>query len=181
MIIHPLPHENLRFTTSTQATRRPRAAARAHLIAHQRLFEEAELLRRELIAEKTSLLPSRLLEISTSHPKKRKNHNGCARRTQTYNRPPVDDTLPSEALLPPECLPPSVRLSHYLPASPPATPSDLHLAVMHAARALAAPHIRNSQSPARPRRWHAVKLPLDLSRYARRCNYGRRCAREVPE
>lgn len=99
--------------------------------------------------------------------------NGRARCAQAHYRPANHHTLPPQALLPSEQLPPPLRLQHSLcailfllqwscqrsqchprlfPSAPgasaPPTPSrDLHLAIMHPPRAQPAPHLCSAVAP----------------------------------
>ena len=132
-------------------------------------------------------------------------HHGhfFTRRPQACDQPPNDDSFSSETLLSRQQLPPSLRLQYPCPSAPrrwpsqwtechsrtltssccttPSSPGDLHLAVMHTARALTASHLGSPLITSRSTCGHSALLSPDLSGCAWRSYYGPRRAGPLRE
>lgn len=114
----------------------------------------------------------------------------CRYWQNVQNRPPVDNAVPSETILPTGQLPPPLRLCHPIAKlwrsskwpecdSHTVTTStntaagafgNLHLAIMHATRINPAAHAGVAVVAPRPAGGHASVLPVDLPRYESCCD-----------
>jgi len=97
-------------------------------------------------------------------------HNGAPTLSQRTHRPTSHNTLPAPPLLPQQLLPLAERIhnrtAHAIP--PAILAADLHLAQRDAVGNNLALHLRSTRPTAQPRRGHAHRLQVAVSRHALR-------------